>query len=135
MKTKGIDDRIRDVAEWVLRGYLVVDMVNLTMRKWDVKRATADRYIRSARKMILAELGLTRKEHQARTLAWYLSVIQDPGHEIQVKLQAQKEITRLLGLADRQPIVVKGEHSHTVQVEYSQDWRKGLTLEIDGARN
>jgi len=87
----------------------------------------AERYMRRARDQMIAELDLTREELTANRYGWLMSVIADTKVDIRYKLEANKQITELLGL--NAPKIVRGTVSETGEFAYIESAVSQLSIE------
>jgi hypothetical protein len=65
---------------------------------YGISGRTAERYLRAARKQIIARSGKSREEHFADALNFYESIISGPDATLRERMEAQHQLCVLLGL-------------------------------------
>ena len=96
--------RVEQCEICLSQGWLIPEVMSNLAIAWNVSERSVERYLSQAKKNLNDAVVETRQEQRARALHFYRQVIQNPSAKINQKLDAQKQIDRLLGLT--QPIMV-----------------------------
>ena len=96
--------RVEQVEICLAEGWTIPEINIALSTAWGVSRKSVSRYLSKARNNLATALGETRESHRARSLHFYRQVLQNPSAKVNQKLDAQKQIDRLLGLT--QPIMI-----------------------------
>lgn len=104
-----VEDRVMQVADWLLVPYTSSEIVRLCATEWQVHRATAFEYIRKANELIVADNrdDLAAEIIKAKGRLERISRKAEEDKEYNASIAAQKELNRLMGLAAPEKTEVK----------------------------
>ena len=111
-----VEDRVMQVADWLLVPYTSSEIVRLCATEWQVHRATAFEYIRKANERIVADNSddLAAEIIKAKERLERISRKAEEDKEYQASIAAQRELNKLMGLAAPEKTEVK----HNVTDEF-----------------
>jgi len=111
-----VEDRVMQVADWLLVPYTSSEIVRLCATEWQVHRATAFEYIRKANERIVADNSddLAAEIIKAKERLERITRKAEEDKEYQASIAAQRELNKLMGLAAPEKTEVK----HNVTDEF-----------------
>jgi len=103
-----VEDRVMQVADWLLVPYTSSEIVALCRTEWGVSRRTSFEYIKQANERIVADNSddLAAEIIKAKGRLERISRKAEEDKEYNASIAAQKELNRLMGLAapDKQEV-------------------------------